>query len=265
MTIPAIDALRAQRKRLEEAQLHLADERADKNWERARTRKSRKGISRRALQEMEDLTNVGHFVERRAAREPRAPRGLAARDLETDVQLLLVNELLKRENRIAREGLEVVVEDVRVAMRVTASTDEAAKAAREVALSFLDDLLVQLATKERCGHASAVKPWFEEVVWAELSFEAGLLRAGLAGLSRNRSASSHEKYFRDRDRAELGVLERFLGSHSLSSRRTFMRYCELIALEACAPPTAHDGALYCEAWRDSVARLSTRLLAQYQG
>ena len=264
MTESTIDGLRVQRKRLEQAQLRLADERAAANAERARTRKSRAGISRRALEEMEDFATVGHVVERRAAREPRPPRGLAAKDLKTNVQLLLVNELLKRENRIARDGLEVVVDDVR-AIRLSAGTDEATEAAQEVGHSFLDELLVQLATKERRADRRMVSPWFEEIVRAELRFAAGLVRAGLAGLRPRRTASLHEKYFLDRDGSELGVLERFLGSHSLSSRRTFIRYCELITLEASPPPTAYDGAFYREAWRAAVERLSTRLLAHYQG
>jgi hypothetical protein len=51
----------------------------------------------------------------------------------------------------------------------------------------------------------------------------------------------------------------------LTSRKTFIRYVELVALEASAPRTAYYGAFYREAWRDAVERLSCQILARYHG
>lgn len=262
MTNTVIDALRAELMRLKQAQLLMTDERATTNEERARTRPSRSG-QRQHARVLESLGYGPAFVARRAERKPGPPRGLAAKDLKTKTHLFLVDQLLLRQDEIMRDGLETAVEELR-SVRMTTGSEEAAKAVQDFAQSFLDELLVQLAPKEKRDHAPSVEPWLEDVVRAEISFLAGVLRQGLAELKRSRSVSEHVKYFLDRDSAELGVLERFLGAHSLSSRKTFIRYAELIALEASAPRTAHDGAFYREAWRDAVDLLSTWVLAHYQ-
>ena len=263
MTKSTIDALRAELRRLIQGQRLLVDERATSNEERARTRPSRSG-QRRHARRLESLDCGPAPVARRAERQPGPPRGLAAKSLKIKTHLSLVDQLLMREDEIAHHGLEAVVEELRD-VGLPRGTDEATKAAQDIGVSILDELLVQLATKEKRDRGSAVEPWLEEVVRAELSFGAGLLREGLSELRRRRSGSEHIKYFLDRDGAELGVLERFLGAHSLTSRKTFIRYTELVALEASAPRTAHDGAFYREAWRAAVERLSTRILARYQG
>lgn len=268
MTKSVVDALRAERERLEKAELALADERAATNHERALTRRSRSG--HRFL--VHALQKLGYsesdLVRKRAEREPRPPRGLAARDLKTRTQSLLLEDLLKREDEIARNGIEATLEQLRDTLHLTVSRDdgseESSKAAQEFGLAFLDDLLVQFAPKEKRDYASTLERWSEAAVRAELTFCAGVVRQGLAELRRSRAGSEHVEYYLDRDGAELGVLERLLGAHSLTSRQTFIGYAEFITLEAAAPKTAHDGAFYREAWCGAVKRLSTRLLAHYQ-
>jgi hypothetical protein len=265
MSQDVIQALQVQRADLQTALESLANQKQAHASERARTRKSRaRNRLRQAVQAKHGVAPADEGLTRRAPRQARRPRGLAAAQLRTETQLLLLNALLKQEERIAFAGLEAVVENLRQS-RLTTEGRERTKAVQDYALAFLDDLLLRFARKEtrKAAGGPLVMPWYEDAVRADVAFLAGVQREGVRALQR--FGSEHAKFLLDRDRAELAVLERFLGSHSLGTRATFLRYAKLIALEVAAPKQAHDGKLYCQAWREAVEKLSRHLLARYQG
>lgn len=254
-----IKTVLAQRKQaLEEELSALEDQAAMRAKERAKDRPSRA----RARLRREIKQNA------RAARpdKPRSPRppkiyGERARMLKAQVENHVVDLLRECEERIAKRGLDLVVEELRK-RRIDGRSQAEADAARNYFDEALDKFVARLAVKEkRTAAPNNVGIWSEAGMRAEIGFDRRLVQAGLAELKKSRSKSEDLRALCENDQGRLALLERAYYSAYLESAKQFLRFLEIVRNEASAAADASLRADYWEGWCSEVNRLQAKTKA----
>jgi hypothetical protein len=240
----------------------LKDRAASRAAERAKNRPSRERA--RVRREFKQNARAARPIKPKPPTPPRI-YGERARILKVQVENKVIHLLLEREARIAKRGLEVVVEELRK-MCIEGCSQAEADTAKDYFDEALDKFVARVTVKEqRTAAPNNVGIWSEAAMRAEIGFDRRLVQAGLAEMKKSRSKSEDLQALCENDQGRLALLERAYDSAYLESAKQFLRFLEIVRDEASAGADASFRADYWEGWLSEIIRLQaktkTRLVA----
>lgn len=205
-------------------------------------------------------------------KRPRRPNGEGVifigparrRHLKIEVEAAVLGEIVLRKNDIAVEGFRAVLE------AMAKNPEEEVFCALRRGEQDVVDRLVRDAVAGWLARYAVPDPrpsgpilWVEEDIRGILAVMRDLAAKGFEALPKKPQALA-ELRAHDQALAELGVLERFLTSSHLVSRKRFLRASFAIREERGAPQNCYSPQCYEEAWRDHVDRLRRDLAGRYR-
>ena len=248
--------LRLRKQALEQERLSYGEVFAERVAETAARRPSR---ARARLRRM--LKENGRSGQLAKPREPKV-YGVRARQLKAEAESIIVEALLEQTDRIARDGAQVVLEEIRGRCYAGHSESDT-QAVMAFLHEFIDVYAARLAVKQKRSAAPQdADAWSDVALRAEIERRIELVKAGLLEMKQSRAKSDNLQTLCDGDCGRLACLERICFSNHMASAKDFLWFLDIACNEAAAPAGVRDGAAYCEGWRSDCDGLRTKTKAR---